>query len=286
MNEDLRALYGLKYRPFSPDVPVEALVCSPAVDDFGWRVEHGLAQEGGFAMITGDVGQGKSVTLRLVEDRLDRMRDVTVGALVHPQSNLADFYRELGDLFGVSLRPHNRWAGFRALRERWVAHIESTLMRAVLLVDEAQDMSPPVLNELRILTSTHFDSRSILGVVLAGDQRLPDKLQRDDLLPLGSRIRSRLRVETASVDDLRACLTHRMKAAGNAKLMTKELVDTLCEHALGNYRLLLNMASELLAVAARRELPQLDEKLYLEVFAAGDKVTPEGKSRRPRRRRR
>lgn len=283
MIKDLRAIYGLKYNPFGNDVPVEALLCSAAVDEFGWRIEHGLAHEGGFAMITGDVGLGKSMTLRLVADRLDRVREVTVGSIEHPQSNLADFYREMGDLFGVSLRPHNRWAGFRSLRQRWISHIESTLMRPVLLVDESQEMAPAVLNELRILSSTCFDSRAILSVVLAGDQRLPHKLRREDLLPLGSRIRARLMLEPATTEDLRACLVHRMKAAGNAKLMTKELCDTLCEHALGNYRMLLSMAGEFLAVGAHRELRQLDEKLYLDVFSPDKPPTPQKPPGRRRR---
>ena len=182
--------------------------------------------------------------------------------------SIADFYRELGDLFGVPLRPHNRWAGFRALRERWVAHIESTLMRPIVLIDEAQEMNHVVLNELRILTSARFDSVHFLSVVLAGDARLPQKLRHEDLLPLGSRIRTRLALEHATADELRACLMHLMKAAGNPKLMTRELVEALCDHALGNYRMLTTMASELLAVAAQRELEMLDEKLYLEIFAA------------------
>jgi general secretion pathway protein A len=286
MLKDLRAIYGLKYNPFSHDVPIEALLCAPRVDDFAWRIEHGLAHEGGFAMVCGDVGLGKSMTLRLLEDRLHRMREVTVGCIEHPQSNLADFYREMGDLFGVSLRPHNRWAGFRSLRQKWVSHIESTLMRPLLLIDEAQEMGALVLNELRILTSTRFDSRNILSVVLAGDDRLTLKLRREDLVPLGSRIRTRLQLEPSTVDDLRACLTHRMKAAGNVKLMTKELVEALCDHALGNPRMLFGMAAELLAVATRKQLAQLDEKLYLEVFASS--AAPKknnGQKPTPRRRR-
>ncbi|MHC4446925.1 MAG: ExeA family protein [Planctomycetota bacterium] len=284
MLKELRALYGLKYNPFGEDVPIEALRVTPRVDDFGWRIEHGLAHEGGFAMITGDVGRGKSGALRLIADRLDRMREVTVGCIEHPQSSLADFYREMGDCFGVSLRPHNRWAGFRSLRQKWVGHIESTLMRPLLLIDEAQEMTPSVLNELRILSSTRFDSRSILSVVIAGDDRLPDKLRNPALLPLGSRIRTRLLLEAATVDELRECLTHRMKAAGNAKLMSKELGDTLCEHSLGSYRVLLGMAAELLAVAVRRQLDSLDEKLYLDVFT--DQAPPPQKPSRPSRSRR
>jgi len=71
-------------------------------------------------MITGDPGTGKSVALRLLAGRLGQLRDLTVGAITHPSSNLADFYREMGDLFGVELKPHNRWGGFKALRERWL----------------------------------------------------------------------------------------------------------------------------------------------------------------------
>ena len=111
-------------------------------------------------------------------------------------------------------------------------------------------------------------ARIILSVVLAGDARLAEGLRRDELLPLGSRIRTRLHLDYAQRDDLLACLEHLLRAAGHAKLMTPELMHTLCDHAAGNYRVLTTMAAELLSTAAQRESTQLDEKLYLEVFAA------------------
>ena len=279
MTKKLLALYGLKWNPFAAEVPLEALITTPKVEAFCWRIEQSHVREGGFALITGDPGTGKSVVLRLLAERLGRLRDLTVGALTHPQSRVADFYRELGDLFGVALKPHNRWGGFKALRERWQTHLESTLLRPVLLIDEAQEMPPVVLSELRLLASTHFDSRPLLSVVLAGDGRLPDLLRREELLPLGSRIRPRLLLEYASREELRACLQHLLDAAGHATLMTPALMTTLCEHAVGNYRVLTTMAADLLAVAAQRELAQLDEKLYLEVFAAPRTAAP-AKSRR------
>ncbi len=266
MNKTLLALYGLKWNPFSPELPAEALQTSARVDNFCWRVEHTLAREGGFALIAGDPGTGKSVALRLLAGRLGQLRDLTVGAITHPSSNLADFYREMGDLFGVELKPHNRWGGFKALRERWLAHLESTLLRPILLIDEAQEMHPAVLNELRLLSSMDFDSRLLLSVVLAGDGRLSNKLRREELLPLGSRIRVRLHLEYASREELMACLKHLLHSAGNASLMTPELCQTLCDHAVGNYRVLTTIAGELLDTAAQRELTQLDEKLYLELF--------------------
>lgn len=268
MNKKLLALYGLKWNPFSPELPIESLYIPPRTEHFYWRIEQNLIQEGGFALVTGDPGTGKSVILRLLAERLAQLRELTVGAIAHPSSNLADFYREMGDLFGVELKPHNRWGGFKALRERWLAHLEGTLLRPVLLIDEAQEMHPSVLSELRLLSSLQFDSRTLLTVVLAGDARLTTKLRRDDLLPLGSRIRTRLVMEYADREELMACLKHLLTTAGNASLMTPELIQTLCEHAVGNYRVLTAMAAELLAAAAHQELTRLDEKLYLEVFGA------------------
>jgi len=279
MTKKLLALYGLKWNPFAPEIPPDALLPTPKIEAFCWRIEQGHVRDGGFALITGDSGTGKSVVLRLLAERLARVRDLTVGVIAHPQSPVADFYRELGDVFGVALKPHNRWNGFKTLREQWAAHLESTLLRPVLLIDEAQEMPALVLSELRLLTSAHFDSRSLLSVVLAGDGRLTELFRREELRPLGSRIRSRLTLEYATREELRACLEHLLTAAGNPSLMTAELMTTLCEHALGNYRVLTTMADELLAVAARRELPQLDEKLYLEVFAPPRSAAP-AKTRR------
>ena len=256
----LLSLYGLKFHPFRPDVPVSALFISPPVDSYLRRVELGIA-DGGFAMITGDPGTGKSVILRLLTERFHALPDVVVGTLEHPQSRTMDFYRELGDVFSVPFAAHNRWAGFKSLRSRWADHISSTRCRPVLIVDEAQETNSAVLNELRILASKDLDSKQLLCVVFAGDARLPERLRSPDLLPLGSRIRRRLALDYASPSELLACLEHLLDAAGN-------------------YRVLMNLADELLSVAADRDLPRLDEKLFLEVFAQSSKPKPGGGKKR------
>jgi type II secretory pathway predicted ATPase ExeA len=147
----------------------------------------------------------------------------------------------------------------------------------VLLIDEAQAMSPMALCELRLLSSAELDSRSLLTIVLAGDERLVNKLQSDDLLPLASRIRCRLRCESANTQQLRECLCNHLEKAGNPRLLPPALIDTLAEHATGNYRVLMNLANDLLAVALQRELDQLDEKLFLEVFAINPKPSRTGR---------
>ena len=246
------SLWGLKWNPFSPELPSEGLLVTAPIENFAWRVEQ-LVREGGFALISGESGSGKSVALRIVAERLAALR-------------AADFYRELGDVFSVKLTPWNRWGGFKALRERWRAHLTSSRIKPVLLVDEAQEMSVEVLNELRILSSADFDARSLLTVVLCGDGRLLERLRHPDLVPLASRIRTRLSTEAASREELSELLDHALAKAGNTAMMTTELRDTLVDHAAGNCRLLMTMGGELLAYGIAHEISQLDEKSYLEAF--------------------
>src|SRR6516164_3784449 len=144
------ALYGLKWNPFTPSVPTEALHVTTRLESFCWRVQQ-LVGEGGFALVTGAPGCGKSAALRILAESLATQRDVTVGVISRPQANIADFYREMGELFGVELRPHNRWGGAKVLRQRWQTYIDSSLCRPVLLIDEAQEMRSAVLAELRLL---------------------------------------------------------------------------------------------------------------------------------------
>jgi len=227
--------------------------------------------EGGFALVLGDPGVGKSAALRILSEQLNGLRDLCVGTLTRPQAKMADFYRELGHLFGVSLSPNNRWYSSKSLREKWLAHIEAAVSRPVLIIDEAQEMNSLVLSELRLLASADLDSRSILTILLAGDHRLGNRLEEPDLLPIASRMRSRLRLEALPPKQLQDCLNHVLKAAGNPKLLSPSLLQTLCEHAAGNLRLLMNMANDLLIAACQQEREVLDEKLYFEVFSLDPK---------------
>lgn len=257
--------FGLKHNPFSSDVPVEALTPLAAAEHFCWRVESMVA-EGGFALVTGDPGTGKSVTLRMLQRRLSALRDVPVATLTHPRARLGDFYRELGDLFGAAIVSSNRYGGFKTMRARWIAHIDASLVRPVLLVDEAQQMYPEVLSELRVLASTEFDSRAIITVVLAGDNRLIEMLRMPELLPLGTRIRARLALEHHKPDELQRMLEQRLERCGNAAIMAPAVIRTLAEHAAGNPRVLMTTANELLDAAIAREQATIDEKLYFDVF--------------------
>jgi len=265
-DKKLLALYGLKWNPFSAAIPVEALWHPPGIDSFFFRLEN-LIMDGGFGMVCGEPGLGKSKILQLLTQRLSLMNEVVVGVMERPQSSLADFYREMGELFGVNLSPANRYGGFKALRQRWQNHIRSTLLRPVLLIDEAQEMVTNCLNEIRLLASANFDSQSLLITVFSGDTRLPERFRSSALVSLGSRIRLRRVLDPYEPQVLFDYLKHCLEQAGAAHLMTEPLMHALAEHASGNLRMLTTMAAELLDIAAQKELVQLDEKLFLETFS-------------------
>ena len=265
-DKKLLAMYGLKWNPFLPNIPVEALWPPPGIDAFFFRVEN-LVMDGGFGLICGEPCLGKSKDLQMLDHRLKRTGDVVVGVMERPQSSLSDFYREMGTLFGVNLSPSNRYGGFKALRERWKTHIKSTLFRPVLLVDEAQEMLTPCLNEIRLLGSDEFDSKCLLTSVLCGDMRLPERFRNTALVSLGSRMRVRMTLQPFGRHDLLDYLQHALSQAGAPHLMSKTLMETLSEHAAGNLRVLNAMAAEMLLEGSRREMPQLDEKLFLEMFS-------------------
>lgn len=265
-NKKLLALFGLKYNPFLSDIPVEALWSPPGIESFYFRLEN-LVMDGGFALIAGEPGLGKSKILQIFASRLSKLDDFVVGVMERPQSSLSDFYREMGTLFGVNLSPSNRYGGFKALRERFENHIKSTLFRPVLFIDETQEMATSCMNEIRTLGSAHFDSKCLLTTVICGDKRLPERFRSSALVSLGSRMRFRMILEPYSSSELLNYLEHAIEKAGAAHLMSKNLKETLVEHASGNIRILNNMAEELLDQGAQKEVKQLDEKLFLETFS-------------------
>jgi len=129
-----------------------------------------------------------------------------------------------------------------------------------------------VLTELRLLTSTEFDSRAILSVVLAGDNRLLAKLRSLELQPIASRIRQRLVMTRAEPAELARLLDHLLEEAGNPALMTAGVKEALVGHAGGNPRALVVMADGLLAAAAEQDREVLDEKLFIETW--GEQAQP------------
>jgi type II secretory pathway predicted ATPase ExeA len=269
----LKALYGLKYDPFSQELPVEGLQFYPKFNQFCTRVED-LVLSGGYAACIGDPGLGKSAILRMLDARLSQLPNVVVGEMTRPHASVSDFYRELSDLFSVPLSISNRYGGHKALQKKWSDHIKGTLFRPILLIDEAQCLNIKVIEELKAMSSDKFDTQQLLTIVLAGDHRLSEMLEDPKLKPINSRIRKKLILQPWEAQELETFLIDILKAAGAPALMTEELIRALVDKSMGNLRTLMNLSSECLAEATRREQPRLDEKLFFECIGPISKNLP------------
>jgi len=260
----LRNYFSLEFNPFSSDIPWKKLYCSLRSKAFINSIKI-LTNTGGFALLTGEPGLGKSQTLRLIKGSLEELADMKVSVLSRPQSNIPDLYNELGDIFSVKIPlSFNRWNGFKKLRDRWKDHIQSTLLQPVIIIDEAESMQEKTLNELRLLSSLELDSKNALTIILAGDNRLISNLRTEGLLPLESRIKTRLNLEKQSVEDLDLFLTHLLIESKNPNLFTQKTKQLLIESSNGNYRSMIILGNKLLNFAFSKEKQIIDEKLFFE----------------------
>ncbi len=275
-SRQIHALFGLTWNPFLSEIPSSALVKDASTKRFCWRIEQ-IITDGGFALITGEPGTGKSVTLRHLNAHLAELPELAVRIITRPQSGIRDFYRELSELFDVPLKQNNRFSSFNELRNRWKSHIKASMLRPVLLIDEAQEADSDVLNELRLLSSIDLDSKNILAIVLAGDNRLPEKLRQSALLPLESRIRIKYHLDKRPHAELVQILTESIAQAGAPDLMTPNLIQTVAEHAMGNVRAMMMIGDELLNNAAERKARLLDENLFFETIKSEIKKKRQGK---------
>ena len=235
--------------------------------------------------MTSNLHQSQVRYLSILAASLATQRDVTVGVISRPQANIADFYREMGELFGVELRPHiaspARKSCDSAGRPTSRAHCPG---RPVLVVDEAQEMQSSVLAELRLLTSA--DPRELQYPADRGARRrrtarrtpalrgVPPARQPRAGAPAD---RTRIAAGPAGVPAATPCT-----GPSAPTLMTAEVIAAICDHAQGNPRALMIMAAELLEAAAQREARQIDETLFFEICAVP--ATSEAKAATRRRR--
>ena len=281
MNKKLLALYGLKWNPFAPDVPVEALHVSRRIESFCWRVRatrrRGRLRPRHRRARHRQVGH--AAHSRRTPRRAARRQESASSRGRRPASPTS--IARWATCSASNSVPHNRWGGAKLLRDRWQTHIDAALSRPVLIVDEAQEMLPAVLAELRLLSSASLDSHILLTVVLAGDGRLLERLRSDELLPLGSRMRVRLALERPTPDELSELIVY-APAEGRRRQADDAGADRHARRPRSGQPARADEYRRRVArVAAQREARQIDEKLFLELCAAPP--VPEAKTARQRR---
>src|ERR1700740_3034145 len=199
----------------------------------------------GFVVITGDIGAGKTT---LIEAFLKEIpADVVVAQINQTQVTTTDFLQTVLVQFGFS--PFKmRKAELLSTLNNFLVEQHAAGRKVLLIVDEAQNLEPRVLEEIRLLSGVETTKEKVLRIILAGQPELSEKLDAPELIPLTQRIRLRFHLTTLSGQEMRAYIQHRLEVAGGGdrQIFTEEcyqeifrytggvprLVNTLCDTAM------------------------------------------------------
>ncbi len=203
----------------------------------------------GFVVITGEIGSGKTTLIETFLRELEQ--DVVVAQVNQTQVSALEFLQSVLVQFGF--QPFKmRKAELLATLNQFLIEQYAAGRKVLLIVDEAQNLSQRVLEEIRLLSGVETSREKVLRIILAGQPELNDKLDSPDLVQLAQRIRLRFHLTALSQDDTRAYILHRLEVAGAAGREifapdtypeiyrytggTPRLVNTLCDTAMmGSY---------------------------------------------------
>jgi general secretion pathway protein A len=208
------SFFGLNEKPFSITPDPRYLFMSERHGEALAHLVYGVTESGGFMQLTGEVGTGKTTLVRsLLQSRMPENADVAV--VLNPQLSAREFLVAICEELGVEL-PDDR-SSIKALIDTLNRHLlqaHADGRRTILVVDEAQNLAPEVLEEVRLLTNLETAKQKLLQIVLIGQPELRELLARNDLRQLAQRITGRYHLEPLSRDETAQYIEHRMKVAG------------------------------------------------------------------------
>ena len=209
------AHFNLREPPFSiaPD-PAFLYMSSRHQEALG-HLLYGTGQYGGFVQLTGEVGTGKTTIVRTLLSQ--KLGNVDVAMVHNPRQNELEFVASICDELGVAYdKPPT---SIKTLVDALNEHLLKTHAaghRTVLIIDEAQQLDPKVLEQVRLLTNLETDKEKLLRIMLIGQPELIDLLARPDLRQLASRITARYHLTPLSVTETMQYIIHRLQVAGGA----------------------------------------------------------------------
>lgn len=203
--------YGLKELPFALTPDPRFIYFTPSHTEVMANLHYGIESGKGLVVVTGEVGTGKTTILRWMMQRLDRT--VLVAYIFNPRLSVPEFYQHVATLLGVQNweTKSDLLLGLgRALEAR-----HSRGLRTVLIVDEAQGLSPHVLEEIRLLSNFESDTAKQLQIVLTGQPELREVLNNPDLRQLKQRIALRCVIKPLpTIEETERYITSRLLVAG------------------------------------------------------------------------
>ena len=224
--------YGLKELPFALTPDPRFIYFTPSHTEVMANLHYGIESGKGLVVVTGEVGTGKTTILRWMMQRLDR--NVLVAYIFNPRLTVPEFYQHVATLLDI-----RKWETKsdllielgRALEAR-----HSRGLRTVLIVDEAQGLSPNVLEEIRLLSNYESNTSKHLQIVLTGQPELREVLNNPDLRQLKQRVALRCVIQPLpNVEETDRYITSRLLVAGAERtdIFSPEAVDYIYRCSAG-----------------------------------------------------
>ena len=239
--------FKLRETPFSITPDPAYLYMSPRHQEALGHLLYGTGQYGGFVQLTGEVGTGKTTVVRtLLEQKLE---GVEVAMIHNPRQSEREFVQSVCDELRVSYQGDGS-ASLKTLVDALNQHLlrnHAAGKRTVLIIDEAQNLAPGVLEQVRLLTNLETHKEKLLRIMLVGQPELSELLSRQDLRQLASRITARYHLTPLDEDETAEYVRHRLGVAGTQETLfppeaiaeiqrytrgVPRLINALCDRAL------------------------------------------------------
>jgi general secretion pathway protein A len=211
------SFFGLNEKPFAITPDPRYLYLSERHAEALAHLLYGINESGGFIQLTGEVGTGKTTVVRTLLSRVPHHADVAV--ILNPRVTPVEFLLTICEELGLNIAEADRDSVKQmvdALNRRLLAaHADGR--RIIVIVDEAQNLSPEVLEQVRLLTNLETPTQKLLQIILIGQPELRELLDRTELRQLAQRITGRYHLEPLSREETRGYVRHRLRVAGAAE---------------------------------------------------------------------
>lgn len=226
-----RAYFGMSKEPFPKDIPPDELFMSCQFKELSTRLDY-LVKQKGIGLLTGGAGSGKTTVLRSVGHTLNPGL-YKILYLPNTTGSILDLYKSLADLVGL-VASSSRAKLYLQIHQEIKHLVESKKISPLLIVDEAHLLRIETLEELRLLTNYHMDSKNYLTLILVGQSELRRKLQLNINEPLNQRIVMRYHLEGLGRQELPLYLTHCLSRAGvGHPLFSEPAIEAIYQSSKG-----------------------------------------------------
>ena len=218
--------FGLSELPFSIAPNPQYLYMSTRHREALAHLSYGLQADGGFILLTGEVGTGKTTLCRQLLNQIPV--DVDTAFVLNPMVSATELLSTIADEFGFSCYDHQSTKALTDALNSFLLKQNQADRKSVLIIDEAQNLPRDVLEQLRLLTNLETDERKLLQIILLGQPELNQTLEHESLRQFNQRVTSRYHLEPLDLDDTEAYIRHRISVArGTANLFTDSAVRKL-----------------------------------------------------------